>query len=165
MSPPFIRGPKDSSGHTPYLLSVATKENPMSEVTQSETSTEKPQEPVLVPPAWGGQALRIAGMVGVGLSMVATVVIPAPWGVLVAIVGVTVATLAGFAAKPPNFTGGSPVVQGAALTVATTVFTGAAKVYESLPPSWQPVVWGVLAVLGVLTGKALPALGSKPPTV
>jgi hypothetical protein len=149
------------------LISIAVKKETDKHMDANPTTgpTLVPPPTLLPPGSTGGRILGIAGVIGVLLSMGAVAIIPPPWGILVSIVGVVLATLAGLAAKPLEVTGGSAVLQGTALAVVTFIFTAVQQFYSVVPEKFQPIVWGILAVLGVLTGKALPALGSPPKPV
>lgn len=110
-----------------------------------------------------GTAAAVVGIIG-SIMLAAVAFIPAPWNVLVGLVGFLACALAGLAARPPEILAGKPLLQGTALTIATAV--GALlqqMVLPALPPGWiQSVAYAVLGVLAWLTGRALPALGSQP---
>lgn len=114
-------------------------------------------------PLLSGTAASIVGALGVALAA-ASPFLPAPWGAVTGTVGFLAAALAGLSAKAPSITEGKPVLQGGALTVATGAFGLLLQAYPGLPPGWpQSVALAAAAVLAILTGKALPALGTPHP--
>lgn len=111
-------------------------------------------------PLLSGTAAAIVGTIGT-LAAGASIVVPAPWGTLVAVLGFLAAAIAGLSAPAPKITEGRPVLQGAALTIATTVLTLLVQFYAMVPPGWpQSIALSVAALLAWLTGKAMPALGA-----
>lgn len=114
-------------------------------------------------PLLSGTVATILGTVGT-LAAGASALIPAPWGALVAVVGFLLAALAGLAVAPPAITEGKPVLQGAALAVATTLLGLLTQFYAMVPVGWpQSIALAVAALLAWLTGKALPKLGTPSP--
>lgn len=114
-------------------------------------------------PLLSGTAALIVGTIGT-IAAGASIMVPAPWGTLVAVLGFLAAAIAGLSAPAPKVTEGRPVLQGAALTVATTVLTLLGQFYAMVPPGWpQSIALSVAALLAWLTGKALPALGTPSP--
>lgn len=113
-------------------------------------------------PLLTGKAAFIVGTIG-GLAAAAGALIPAPWGTLVMVLGFTACVVAGVAAPPPKVTEGKPILQGAALTAAVGLVEPLHMLYGMLPAGWpQGLGMGVLGLLAWLTGRALPALSSKP---
>ena len=111
-------------------------------------------------PLLSGTVAVILGTIGT-LAAGASALIPAPWGTLVAVVGFLLAALAGLAVAPPAVTEGKPVLQGAALAVATTALSLLSQFYAMVPVGWpQSIALAVAALLAWLTGKALPKLGT-----
>lgn len=111
-------------------------------------------------PLLSGTVATILGTIGT-LAAGASALVPAPWGVLVAIAGFLLAGLAGLAVAPPTVTEGKPVLQGGVLAVATTLLTLLTQFYALVPVGWpQSIALTVAALLAWLTGKALPKLGS-----
>lgn len=111
-------------------------------------------------PLLSGTAAAIVGTIGT-IAAGASILVPAPWGTLVAVLGFLAAAIAGLSAPAPKVTEGRPVLQGTALAVATTVLTLLVQFYAMVPPGWpQSIALSVAALLAWLTGKALPALGA-----
>jgi NaMN:DMB phosphoribosyltransferase len=114
-------------------------------------------------PLLSGLAATILGTVGT-LAAAVSPVVPAPWGALVGIVGFLLAALAGLAVAAPKVTEGRPILQGVALAAAAMVLSALERFYDVIPVGWpQSVALASAALLAVLTGKALPALGSRLP--
>lgn len=111
-----------------------------------------------------GPASIIVGTIG-GIALASAAFIPAPWNGIVGWVGFIAAILAGMAAHPPEPFVGKPVLQGVALTVASTAMGLLSQFYLVIPAGWpQSVALGVAGILAWLTGKSLPALGAVSPT-
>lgn len=119
-----------------------------------------PKKPLL-----SGLAATIVGTIGT-IAAGASIFLPPPWSLVVAIAGFLCATLAGLAVKAPTVTEGKPVLQGAALAIATTGFGLLSQFYTLIPEGWpQGIALAVAALLAWLTGKALPPLGASSATV
>lgn len=116
-----------------------------------------------IKPLLSGVAATIVGTIGTVLSAT-SVALPAPWAFVVMLIGFVCATLAGFSARPPQVVEGSPKLQGAALVIATTLGGVLAQFYAIIPPGWpQSLALAGGALLGWLTGHALPMLGATSP--
>jgi len=114
-------------------------------------------------PLLSGTAALVVGTIG-GLLATAAAFVPPPWGFVVGLVGFVAAVLAGAAAKPPSVVEGKPVLQGVALTVATSAAGLLEHFWGVIPQGWpQSLALGGAALLAFLTGRALPALGTKSP--
>jgi len=116
-------------------------------------------DPVTKSPLLTGAAGNIVGTLGVGLAAVAAM-LPAPWGIVCAIVGFLLASLGGLSSPPPNFAEGKPILQGGILTAVTGAMGLLVQFYGVIPAQFQPIALAVGAALALLTGKAMPALGS-----
>lgn len=113
-------------------------------------------------PLLSGLAATIVGTVGTLLAATA-VVLPSPWGFVVGLVGFLACALAGMSARPPAVTEGSPVIQGAALAIATTVGGLLVQFWPVIPVGWpQSIALAAAALISWLTGHALPMLGATP---
>lgn len=113
-------------------------------------------------PLLSGIAATIVGALGIALAA-ASPFFPDPWSVFVGIVGFIAAALAGLAARPPSVVASSPILQGAAFSLASGALTLLVQFYSVVPAGWpQSVAVGVAALLCRLTGQALPQLGSAP---
>jgi hypothetical protein len=110
-------------------------------------------------PLFSGTVATIVGTIGI-LILGASAMIPAPWGFLVGLVGFLMAGLAGMSAKPPAFVEGKPVLQGVALTIATSVAGLLVQFWSLVPQGWpQSIALALAGILSWLTGHALPQLG------
>lgn len=115
-----------------------------------------PKKPLL-----SGTAALIVGTIG-GLTLTASVFIPAPWSTLVGIIGFIACVVAGVAAPPPKVVEGKPILQGSALTVALALAEPLHQLIAHLPAGWpQGLALGGAGLLAWLTGRALPQLGAK----
>lgn len=111
-------------------------------------------------PLLSGTAALVVGTIGL-IAIAASAFVPTPWGTLVALVGFCCAMLAGFAAKPPAFVAGSPLLQGTALTIAGTAATLLQTFWAAIPAGWpQSLALTAAGLLAWLTGKSMPALGA-----
>ena len=111
-------------------------------------------------PLLSGVAATIVGTIGTVLAAT-SVALPAPWAFVVMLIGFVCATLSGFSARPPQVVEGSPKLQGAALVIATTLGGVLSQVYAIIPTGWpQSLALAGGALLGWLTGHAMPQLGS-----
>lgn len=113
-------------------------------------------------PILSGLALKIVAVVGAGVAAAATQ-LPDPWKTPVAIAGCILSALSGLAAPSPEVTAGKPILQGTLATSAATVAAVIQNYMTTLPPTWQALAGGILALLAYLTGSALPQLGSTHP--
>lgn len=113
-----------------------------------------PSKPLLT-----GLAANLVGGLGVAIVAVAAM-LPAPWSTVAGIVGFLCASLAGLSSPPPNFAEGKPVLQGTLLSVVGTLMALLVQFYSVIPAPFQPIALAVGAALALLTGKAMPALGS-----
>lgn len=116
-------------------------------------------DPVTSKPLLTGLAANIVGALGVAV-VAAAAVLPAPWSSVAGVVGFLAASLAGLASKPPEFAEGKPVLQGTVLSVVGTALALLVQFYAVIPAPFQPIALAVAAALALLTGKAMPALGS-----
>jgi hypothetical protein len=116
-------------------------------------------DPVTPKPLLTGLAANIVGGLGVAIVAIAAM-LPAPWSTVAGIVGFLCASLAGLSSPPPNFAEGKPVLQGGLLTVVGTVMALLVQFYGVIPAPFQPIALAVAAALALVTGKAMPALGS-----
>lgn len=111
-------------------------------------------------PLISGTAAVIIGAIGTAV-LAGAPFIPAPWGTVAGLVGFLACSLAGLSAAAPVFAEGKPILQGAVLTAATAALGLLSTAYPALPSGWpQSVALAVAGVLALLTGKAMPALGS-----
>lgn len=105
-------------------------------------------------------AAAILGVVGAVGGLVAPL-IPPPFGGLVLIVAFVCAALSGAAVRPPALTDGKPVLQGAAVGVASTVAAVAGQASTALPEGpWQVGATAVGLLAAWAAGKTAPALGA-----
>ena len=116
-------------------------------------------DPVTAKPLLTGLAANIVGALGVAI-VAAAAVLPAPWSSVAGVVGFLCASLAGLSSPPPNFAEGKPVLQGTLLTVVGTALALLVQFYAVIPAPFQPIALAVAAALALVTGKAMPALGS-----
>lgn len=115
---------------------------------------DTPAKPLLT-----GLAANIVGALGVAI-VAAAAVLPVPWSSVAGVVGFLCASLAGLSSPPPNFAEGKPVLQGTLLTVVGTALALLVQFYGVIPAPFQPIALAVAAALALMTGKAMPALGS-----
>ncbi len=115
-----------------------------------------PEETKPLPSPLSGKASIIVGTIS-GLALAAAAFVPSPWNTLVGLVGFVGCVLAGIAVKPPAVVAGKPILQGAALAIATTVMGLATQFYPLIPAGWpQSLALGVGGILAWLTGVAQP---------
>lgn len=113
-------------------------------------------------PLLSGLAATIVGTIGT-LVVTLSVALPAPWAFTAGLAGFVACVLAGLSARPPAVTEGSPILQGAALTIATTVAGLLVQFWSLVPAGWpQSLALAAAALISWLTGHALPMLGSTP---
>lgn len=114
------------------------------------------------PTLFTGRVAVFVGLLGVALLALAPLpAIPAPWGLVVGVVGFTLASLAGASAKAFTWTAGAPILAGAALGIATSTESALALLIQMVPPGWlQNLLAGVIGLLAILAGKASPQLGA-----
>lgn len=114
-------------------------------------------------PLLSGLAATIVGTIGL-LAVTAAPTLPASWPFVVGLVGFIVCVLAGFSARPPAFVEGSPKLQGAALSIAVAVGGFLVQFWPMIPAGWpQSIAAGLGALIGWLTGKAIPMAGAPSP--
>jgi len=116
-------------------------------------------DPVTQKPLLTGLAANIVGGLGVGIVAIAAM-LPPPWSTVAGIVGFLCASLAGLSSPPPNFAEGKPVLQGTLLTIVGSAMALLVQFYPMIPAPFQPIALAVAAALALVTGKAMPALGS-----
>jgi hypothetical protein len=107
----------------------------------------------------------IIGAAAVAVSSVASSgVVPEPFASFVAVAGLVLAGLVGASLPAFEFSKGNAVLQGTALTVLTSILgvfeTLRAPLLELVPANFDFIVGAVGALLAVLVGKSVPALGS-----
>lgn len=111
-------------------------------------------------PFLSGLAATIVGTIGL-LLVAMSPSLPATWAFVAGLVGFIACVLAGFSARPPAFVEGSPKLQGAALSIAIAVGGFLVQFWPMIPAGWpQSLAAGLAALLGWLTGKAIPQAGS-----
>lgn len=111
-------------------------------------------------PLLSGTAALIVGTLGT-VAAGASILVPAPWGTLVAILGFLAAAIAGYSVAPPKVVEGKPLLQGVALTVAMSAEALLHQFFALVPAGWpQSIALSVAALLAWLTGHALPQLGA-----
>lgn len=109
-------------------------------------------------PLFSRQLALVLGTLG-SIVLAGSAFIPAPFSIPAALVGFLLASLAGLGARPPAIAIGNPVLQGAALTIATTLLTIGAQFYNQIPLGWpQSLAMFGVGMLSWLTGRALPNL-------
>lgn len=105
----------------------------------------------------------VIGVLG-SLVLAAAAIVPQPFGVAVGLVGFLLSSIAGLSVPAPSISAGKPILQGAALAVATGLFGLVSQLYQQVPVGiWQSVTLFGIGVLAWLTGSALPALGAVTP--
>jgi hypothetical protein len=113
-------------------------------------------------PLLSGLAATIVGTIGL-LAVTAAPTLPDPWSFFVGLGGFVMCVLAGFSARPPAFVEGAAKLQGAALSIAIAVGGFLVQFWPMIPAGWpQSLAAGLGALLGWLTGKAIPMAGSTP---
>lgn len=111
-------------------------------------------------PLLSGTAAAIVGAIGT-VVMGAAAFVPAPWNLVAGIVGFLACSLAGLAVASPKITEGKPILQGTAWALASGALGLLATAFPAIPTGWpQSIALAVAGLLAVLTGQALPALGS-----
>ena len=114
-------------------------------------------------PLLSGLAATIVGTIGT-LVVTLSVALPAPWAFFAGLAGFIACVLAGFAARPPAFVEGSAKLQGAALSIALAVAGFLTQFWPMIPAGWpQSLAAGLGALIGWLTGKAIPMAGAPSP--
>ena len=110
-----------------------------------------------------GTASLIVGAIGMA-ALAAAGFVPAPWNVVVGLVGLLGAGLAGLAAPPFKFAASAPKVQGSVFAVAGMLGGVIEQTWAMIPPTFQPIALTVAGLLAWLTGRAMPALGTQAPS-
>lgn len=114
-------------------------------------------------PLLSGLAATIVGTIGL-LVVTLSPSLPANWAFVVGLVGFSMCVLAGFSARPPAFVEGAAKLQGAALTIAIAVAGMFERFWPLIPAGWpQSLALALGALLGWLTGKAIPMAGAASP--
>lgn len=113
-------------------------------------------------PLLSGLAATIVGTVGL-LAVTAAPTLPDPWVFFVGLGGFVMCVLAGFSARPPAFVEGNARLQGILLTLAGLAAGVLERFWALIPVGWpQSLAMALAALLGWLTGKAIPMAGSTP---
>lgn len=134
--------------------SVATQSN---KVIPMNPPPKVPLSPVIPKaPQWVIVALGIVATALMGVSTI----LPPPFGVLATIVAFVCAGLSGAGLPAPSWAAGAPVVQGAAVGIATTLSVVGEQLALSMADGWPKLAASTAALLAAwFAGRAAPALG------